>query len=55
MYALFQFNRQVSKPHSTKHAAIIEAIELKVVKRIGDYYNFDEGFEVRPVSQESTK
>ena len=50
-YALFHHERQISKPHSTKVAAVIEAFERKAVIRCGRVYEMAEGYSVGPVSK----
>lgn len=50
MFALFKDGRQISKPHSTKAAVMIEAVEKKAVIRIGREYELAKGYEVRGIT-----
>lgn len=52
-WALFHDGRQVSKAHSTRIAAMIEAMEAKAVIRSGRAYELADGYEVRPTCNEA--
>ena len=49
MYALFKNNKQISKAHTTKRAALIEAYELNVVIRGGKFLGLIDGYKVKEV------
>lgn len=48
-FALFQSGQQISKPHSTKIAAMIEAFERGAVIRCRCSYELANGYDVRKV------
>lgn len=52
-WALFHDGRQVSKAHSTRIAAMIEAMEARAVIRSEHSYELADGYEVRPVCNEA--
>lgn len=49
-FALFQDSQQISKPHSTKIAAVIEDFEKGAVIRCGRVYELVDGYEVRALA-----
>ena len=49
MYALFKNDKQISKAHTTRRAALIEAYELNVVIQGRKLFGLIKGYEIKEV------